>query len=118
MSAFRTNVALSVFVIVVAVLFTFLAHGFIINIVAGGSNGQFLSIKGELPPFSIIIRVPVATVCPVEKGTEEEARVISASLWGIMTSRQKDLDLTSLQKADTFNTAAHAAAPCSVKSWA
>lgn len=58
------------------------------------------------------------TVCPVEKGTEEEARVISASLWGIMTSRQKDLDLTSLQKADTFNTAAHAAAPAVSESWA
>lgn len=32
--------------------------------------------------------------------------MISAPLWGIMTNRQKDLDLTSLQKADTFNTAA------------
>lgn len=34
--------------------------------------------------------------------------MISAPLWGIMTNRQKDLDLTSLQKADTFNTAARA----------
>lgn len=65
----------------------------------------------------LLLSTSSSTACSVEKGTGEEARVISVSLWDIMTSN-KDLDLTSLQKADTFNPTAHAAVPCSGKSWA